>query len=306
MQLDINTGPTTPIGAVIARELQHASSLRMASAYLSNRGLDHIGVQLEQILARSGHVAVLHGADFRATDPQSIKRLANLNLEYKSMRYRVRPALDLGDSALFHPKMYLVGQVNGQFTSVIGSSNATHQGFYRNVEVNVVLKGRQSDSAIKQSLCTFDSLMSDSQLVEPWAEWIAKYEYIYDLNRSRAPNDDATELQKLLEDLRRLSQQRQPWIPQSQVDCVVKALQELEEHKPSAEAIHLTEIYAKTKEVAERFEIEYDWSALRSSVRGRINDNCGERGEQLFMRLPLDSSRTGLYRLSDRGRLFSR
>ncbi len=305
MQLDIQASPSSQLGKMIVRELRLSSSLRMACAYVSERGLGHIENDIERILSRRGTVSILHGADFRVTHPQSIKRLANLNLEYESMFYRVRPFFPYDNSPLFHPKMYLMGLQGGKFTSVIGSSNVTQRGLFENVEVNVVFRGGKDDLAIKQSLSTFDSLQADEDLVEPWAEWIAKYESIYSELQTTAKSYDGERLDQLLGDLYLLSPQNQPWVPLSQKDCVVKALQELEAEVPEDSPIHLSRIYERTKLVAQRHKFEFDWSTFENSVRGRINVNCGERGERLFERLPYDSAKKGLYRLSTRGRSYS-
>ena len=281
---------------------------KLASAYVTRGGLDHIEEQIQKLLDREGEVAIVHGADFRVTDPLSIKALANLNMGNTLMKYRVRPYISQLNRSQFHPKMYLLSNANGnEITSIVGSSNLTHQGLHTNVEINVMMRGHRREEAIRRSIGAFDSLLEDRNLVEPWAEWISKYEEIFNLQREHVSSFDRnSELQDLYSSLQDLVPQVQPWLPKSQKDCVIKALQEIEASGVGSFGTHLNQLVERTKNVALQSGLEYKWDTLNNSVRNVLNLNSGPKGERLFRRLPNEDSRTGRYRLSDYGLTYVR
>jgi hypothetical protein len=188
------------------------------------------------------------------------------------MFYRVKPSLYGLGGSIFHPKMYISQSSSGCYTSIIGSSNATGQGLFHNTEVNVVINGRKCDLGISQSLGAFQSMATDASFIEPWSEWVAKYEELYQQSHALPPDTVRNgELAILFGELQNLTPQSPPWVPSTQRECIVYALQTLDRHTASREGWPLKDIYEETRRVAQMYGLtSYKWDTFTNSIRGRI------------------------------------
>ena len=127
------------LGDVLNEELRDADEFLAATAFLNSDGLNTIRPQLERILHNEGNVSVVHGADFRITDPGAVHTLMDMNLRYGNMSYRVDFDWSLTHRQRFHPKLYLTTSDYERYCAIVGSSNLTLGGLRNNMEVNVVL-----------------------------------------------------------------------------------------------------------------------------------------------------------------------
>lgn len=286
MGIEVAASTQKAVGPLLSGLLDGATKFQMASAYVTQSGLDTLEPFVERILERDGEVHILHGADCQVTDPASIKRLANLNLSHERMFYRVRPSLYGSSGAIFHPKMYICRNSSGCYTSVVGSSNATRSGLYENIEVNVVINGIECDSAISQSLGAFNALANDTNLIEPWSEWVAKYEELYRQSHALSPDSVRDgQLTSLFDELQNLTPQTPLWVPSTQRECIVYALQSLDRISTSSDGWTLTEIYAETRKVARMYGLtNYKWDTFTNSIRGRIYSEL-DRQESLLSKV---------------------
>lgn len=78
-----------PLGDLLNEELRDADEFLAATAFLNSGGLNVVRAQLERILRNEGHVSIVHGADFRITDPNAVHTLVDMNLQHGNMSYRV-------------------------------------------------------------------------------------------------------------------------------------------------------------------------------------------------------------------------
>ena len=310
MNIEVIQNADKPLGDLMQYQLAYADQFSAASAFLNSHGLKYVLPNIQRILENEGEVKIVHGADFRITDPGAIRRLVGLNDRYARMTYKIQYHWDLTQSHRFHPKLYLWTSDYRSYTAVVGSSNLTHGGLYGNTEVNTVIQADVSEAAISQCLSIFDGIITHPQMITPNQEFVEKYEQLYqqteDLTRLDTLPDD---LRKLYDELAELCAPPQlDWQPRTQLEFVVKALQNLEGNAPdpnllrddSDAFIHLSEIYLEVEKIARAAGREYDWSAIESSVRGRINENIGNppASGSYFQR---EGGMTGRYRLSDAG-----
>lgn len=304
LDIKIIRSPHQPVGNFIQSALNDAVACRIATAYLTEGALNTFEEHFERILDHSGTISVVHGADGQVTSPGAIKRLANLNLQYESMEYRVHSPTFGTDARLFHPKIYFTCDANQNCVSIVGSSNATSKGLSKNIEVNVVFTGKRQDSVIEQCSQSLDALYRDHEMVDPSIDWIRTYEQIYELRTSLQNREsNSQELRNLYKQLELLNPQVESWTPKNQEECVLKAVQELEMEVGRDPGIHLSEITTRAREIAHRYPTIANPNIRDPSVRKALNTNTeGKAKHKWFVRVGGEDSRSGKYRLSERGR----
>ena len=299
------------LGEIMRTELIGVDKFCAASAFLNSDGLDVVFPALERILEGEGAVSIVHGADFRITDPNAIERLVALDDHYAKMTYRVHLGWDLSQSHRFHPKLYFWTADYSSYTAVVGSSNLTYGGLFSNTEVNTIIRGSPGEGPITQCLGIFEGILAHSSLVTPNRDFVEKYSELWqrasDYPVETHPPEDLQELYRELEALA-TAPTGVDWQPRNQLEFVVKAVENLEQQqgapnvlRDSAEDfVHLSAIYAEFRRLTVEAEMGYDMSALETSVRGRINENIGNppRPGAYFIRAGGESGR---YRLSEAG-----
>lgn len=111
-----------------------------------------------------------------STHPDSLRRLFQFREEYKhdiQIRY-IDPYL--------HSKLYVLSSeragglfddIERQCWAMVGSSNMTQNGFYRNIETNVILRGCQAEDAYEQAGVIFNAgkVLTESVLRKFEDEW---------------------------------------------------------------------------------------------------------------------------------------
>ncbi len=310
MHIEVVQNSEQPLGDLMRDQLADADQFSAASAFLNSNGLQYVLPNMQRILENEGSVSIVHGADFRITDPSAIERLVALNEQYAKMTYKIQYGWDLTQSHRFHPKLYLWTSDYRSYTAVVGSSNLTYGGLYSNLEVNTIIRGDIPDSAISQCLNIFDGIIAHPTSVTPNREFVDKYEQLYssarELPHHETLPDDLQELYRELAEL--LISPPVDWQPRNQLEFVVKALQILEGNRPDPNLlqddggsfIHLRAIYDEFIRLARAANKNYDWSAVETSVRGRINENVRNPsiGGSYFVRA---GGMSGRYRLSEAG-----
>ncbi len=297
-----------PLHEILREELRYADEFRAASAFLNSGGLSHIMPDLQRILEDEGSVYLIHGADFRITDPQAIRDLATLSMRYGNMSYRIHCDWWLTIGRSFHPKIYVTTSDYHNYCAVIGSSNLTQGGMSENAEINAVMRGNRSEIPIMQSLGVFESMLNNTALLQPDIAFVEKYEYLH-RNATALPilEEPPYELSDLYEELIALHSVISPsWKPCNQVEYIVKALENLSQGRN--QIFHdLSSIYEEAGRLARTARERYKWDTFSNSVRGRLNDNTvGRGGRDLFERRGGVAGRYGQYRLSERGRAYGR
>jgi len=151
-----------------------ATEIRMAYAWASTQG----GVgQHWRALPLAKVTRAIIGTHFLQTEPAAIAALMN------EAPGRLRVVSDSG--GVFHPKV-IVGLNGSEVRAIVGSSNLTGGGFGGNTELNVLLIGTTSDTAIADLLRFLDEAWTHPRVFEPTAEWLARYTEAY-VMRPRPP-----------------------------------------------------------------------------------------------------------------------
>ena len=295
-----------PLGDLLLEEMRGADEFRAVSAFLSSGGLRIVEGEMRRILENEGRVSVIHGADFRITDPAAIDTLADLKTRFSAtMTYLVHMDWNLQRRPRFHPKMYLATADYQRYCAVIGSSNLTLGGLRDNAEVNVTLRGNWDDAPIRQCLDIFDSIVRGTALLEPDEGFAEKYAILYreaaNLPLEDLPPSGLEDLYAELEALQ-LPGGRAIHAPSTQLDYAVLAVANLTDGERGV-YVHLSAIYAEASRLARRAGEDYVWSTFSNSVRARINANVDGNGKDFFQR---SDTTPGVYRLTDKGRAYGR
>ncbi len=125
----------------VFREVEPVRNIWASVAFIDKEGVDF----LHETLNSEYRGRILASLSGYAAEPSALKTLLDLGFEvrvYSSTGY-------------FHPKVYVVNEakrLEEDILAVVGSSNLTAGGFKRNIEANIVLKGRKIDSPIKEVL----------------------------------------------------------------------------------------------------------------------------------------------------------
>ena len=305
-RIEVISNTKQPLGSLLKDELRNAGEFLAASAFLNSGGLNIVEDSLRSILSSDGYVSIIHGADFRITDPDAVYTLVDMKLSYENMSYLVNMDWTLTHRQKFHPKMYLSTDDYEHYSAIVGSSNLTLGGLRHNTEVNVVIRGNHTEPPIHNCLDIFQSIYHDANLIEPDIEFANKYALLHkrarDIPHSDVPPPD---VEALYQDSERLRFQARPRSPNSQIEYIALALMNVADDD-SLRYVHLSSIIAEAERLARGDGARYDWSTFHNSVRGRINTHTiGAKGRDLFERRGGQSGRFGEYRLSKRGRAYA-
>ena len=287
------------LGDVLSQNLNDASTFLVATAYLNANGLDRVMPAVERILNRNGQVSVVHGFYPQITETQAIRRLAKLADSSDQMSYGVYTDLDRSLDGSFHPKMYMTHSEANDWQIVIGSSNLTRGGLSSNLEVNCTLAGSASSPAIRQCRSVFHKIQNDRNIHRPTIEWINAYDHIRtleDLNRRKFHQETRDAYAKLFD-----ISQIPIWEAKTQMDCVVKALQNLENINGRGTYHHLNEITLEAWRIAKGRFAEPNWAAGVRRVLNRNTIYLEDESKELFERQDGADGRSGCYRLSTNG-----
>ncbi len=307
-QIAVIDNAQQPLSDLLTSELAYADCFSVASAFLNSGGLRVVEGGMRRILENEGRVSVIHGADFRVTDPEAVETLVEMKARFAAtMTYRVYVGWDLLHRQRFHPKLYITTADYKDYCAIVGSSNLTLGGLRDNAEVDVVIRGRKSDEPIRQCRDIFQSISNYAALVEPSTKFVEMYADLYEqaveMPLSDAPPSDLAEMYK---ELNTFVRTRNPTRrPRTQTDYVVIAIANLL-RRPSRIADiyklmgrpryeHLEDIYREAESVARGWGENYKWNTFDNSVRRAVYDHLG-KGRNLFER-----GDSGMYRLSELG-----
>ena len=130
-------------------------SLKILTAFVSNKGIEAISPFIDVFLADGNHVDIIFGIDRGGTNRDAIRRLRALQTAHI---HRVSVSMFRAPAAgsIFHPKLYLYDK-GREISFVLGSANLTLPGLGSNLE----------------SLLLFDNVPTNSQtakaILEIWS-----------------------------------------------------------------------------------------------------------------------------------------
>jgi HKD family nuclease len=173
--------------------LEHSQDIRIAVAFVSQRGLALIDSALTAAIQAGATAEFLVGLDMQSTEPQALKALLDRSRETACLSLYCYASVSA--AGIYHPKLY-VFRAEDQVTSIVGSSNLTEGGLKKNVEVNVRIEATVGDELVSDIYATYGRLKFLPERVEPDDEFLALYAELCQRQRveSKSASRDASTL----------------------------------------------------------------------------------------------------------------
>lgn len=155
----------------LRKSVPYAVSFRSAVAFLSSEGYREIEPLLLKLLRRQKSAQLIVGiSEYGITEWQPLARLQRLRAKYPNLSVRIFK------NRGFHPKLFLSEFQNGKLSILIGSSNLTAGGIRKNIEANILLKGKPTDGFISEINSFLDNAFLrahrlDASLVDRYREY---------------------------------------------------------------------------------------------------------------------------------------
>ena len=149
--------------AQIAARLQEAVRADLAVSYIQQSGVRALRAHIDRLCNEGQGVRLICSFDLGITDPEAVGELKRLGVEariYETPR------------GSFHPKVWLFGNADGGWCSLVGSANFTAGAMFDNVEAGVL---SENGEVSRQAREFFERMWSDAHPVSDadlrrWAE----------------------------------------------------------------------------------------------------------------------------------------
>lgn len=286
---------------VLRSSFEDVNELNLSVAFLKLSGLALIKSDLKKMLRNKAQVEFLIGLDFCTTDPDSLLELKSLRETYPNLRFFCFSEPNRYPSGVFHPKLYLMRNKAGLFTSIVGSSNLTKGGLVGNIELNIVFRGMGTESEILQLINFYLRMRLQESVFEPSLEYIKGYKRIYKTvltQQDKALRKPETRKQiKELKEIEEVLPGTRPTIRR----LIIDAMKELS--NSGADYVSLQDVYNYVKPELTKHGVDFsnvvDINAnIRRAIYGDLVGWKGKYNRSLFER---NSAYSGLYRLTKQG-----
>ncbi len=174
---------TRRAGDELAKSLERATDVRIATAFATQAALGRILPSMEKVLDRNGKVTMMYALDGYITDAEVIEQFGQLAKSYPNAKQYARLAWGNTTHQTFHTKLYIAIQEEQTAQVLVGSSNLTIGGLWKNTEANALLQGALNDDAIQDACKVYIRIRDDPSFVIPDESVTARYR---DLKRRAA------------------------------------------------------------------------------------------------------------------------
>lgn len=164
MEIEFVGGPIKNIEKEVQNRIRESDEISIAVAFLSNSGVERIIEAIRTRKEKDGKISIITSLGHDITEPDALRKLLEYEVDCKII-----------DSDTFHPKLYIFKKA-GDFCCIIGSSNLSEGGLFSNYEANVILRGNDSDSSIKESIDYFSDLWENPDCISLDEQIINIYE----------------------------------------------------------------------------------------------------------------------------------
>ena len=162
-------------GDELIASLQWATDVRIASAFATRGALTKMLSPLEHMLSRGGSVTLLYGLDCHITDPEFMEQVRQLSHAYPLATQYVHLSWADAVHQTFHTKLYIAAEGGSTAQVLIGSSNLTLGGLWKNTEANALLRGPLNDEAIQDACAVYNRIRGDTAFAVPDEQVVADY-----------------------------------------------------------------------------------------------------------------------------------
>lgn len=165
-------GLDDPLLPHLLAELDRATSVDIAVAFIQKSGVRPLLEHLRDLLNRNGRLRLLTGDYLDITDPEAILALIDRSNEpHGTVELRVFEA----DGTSFHPKAYLFYRHDGSAIAYVGSSNLSESALRHGVEWNYRVVSSDQDPAFSDVADAFEQLFQHTATRSIDVGWIQQY-----------------------------------------------------------------------------------------------------------------------------------
>jgi superfamily II DNA or RNA helicase/SOS-response transcriptional repressor LexA len=167
------TGGTDPFLPVLIEEINHASKIDIAVAFIKDSGFQLIKPALEDAIASNATVRILTSDYLQVTDPVVLREMMILS-EQGAQCFVFETDLDQS----FHLKAYMFIQ-SSDGTAYIGSSNISKTALQHGLEWNLRVKRSENPVRFTEIMHQFERLLAHHNVRQLSHEWIDSYQEDY-------------------------------------------------------------------------------------------------------------------------------
>ncbi|MDR0605213.1 MAG: phospholipase D-like domain-containing protein [Bacteroidales bacterium] len=299
MKLQVLSNINYPIGNLINFELQQASEVRIAVAFMKVTGIKVIENSMKSCLQNNGKIEIITGLDFKTTDPKSIQYILNLKKDFPNLGfYCYGDKQNNKTNIVFHPKIYLFSNQKEK-TSIIGSTNLTGGGLTTNFEVNTIIK-EDKPQYFSQLEAIYNSVKFTDTIFTPDEEYLMRYSWIYkaiEKNETKALEDKKVKKEILV--IKKKEEELPGTIP-TMKQLIIEAIKQLS--KGQNEYVSLQAIGDYVLKIIENQKLNYSMKNYRQILRKCIYfDLVGYGGQYNKELFETKGKFSGLFKLTSKG-----
>lgn len=181
-QLKIIENESKNLLSILSPAIAKADDVRIAVAFMSQRGLDWLNPAIISALEKNSHLEFLVGLDFNSTHPEALRKLYHYS--------HTKPNLSLycytsfKQSSVYHPKLYIM-RLGKEVIGIVGSSNLTGGGLRGNLEVNMIIEGNMQDEIISDIYSIYNIIKFNKRRIVPDEEYIELYSEINHIEKMK-------------------------------------------------------------------------------------------------------------------------
>lgn len=301
MAIKILSNLNYPIGNIIKQEMQGASHVQIAVAFLKYTGVKVIEKSVRQCLDSGGSLEIIVGLDFKTTDSKALQYFINLKKEYPKVNfYCFGDRKDNKTNIVFHPKIYLF-EKGGETTGIVGSANMTGGGLMTNFEVSTIFK-ETKPLYFSQLQAIYNSIKFTDSIFVPDEEYLSGYSDIY---KAFSENEEKANKNKGLQKVIKEMQNKEEYLPGTVPSLKLLIIDVIEKKQESGqEFVSLSELYEELEKVVEADKnLNYKMDTFRNTIRGELNHHENESKSGINMHLFIRSKKQkGFYSLTEKGK----
>jgi HKD family nuclease len=174
LKINIIDNHSKSLSSILSQRIIQSNDIRIAVAFLSMRGINLLYDSIDSALNQGASFEFLAGLDMRTTEPEALQFLYNLSKNNANLTLYCYASIE--PSSIYHPKIYLLKNINGmKVIAIVGSSNLTEGGLRRNIEANLVIEADVDHEIIVDSYLTYNRLKFHPKRVIPDDDFLSLY-----------------------------------------------------------------------------------------------------------------------------------
>ena len=171
----LTVGGNDPLLPTLLDAINHATEIRITTAFIKVTGILLIKDALEDALDRGASIRILTGDYLGVTDPEALRHI--LLLQEMGAEARV---FESGGLHSFHMKAYLFTHTadhrESEGCAFVGSSNLSRSALQHGLEWNLMINQAEDEARFRLILEEYEAIYQDSRCKPLTQSWISEYQ----------------------------------------------------------------------------------------------------------------------------------